>query len=93
MNEDEKIVTLARATRARAHVPHTGVAEGAAVRDTDGRSHETVAASEKTMAAVATTTAAARFVNLRRRTSGAISRSMYGRLSRTGCQVRGACFQ
>ena len=37
--EDLKIVTLARATRARAHVPHTGVAEGAAVRDADGRTY------------------------------------------------------
>ena len=35
--EDAKIVTLARGARLRAHVPHTGVAEGAAVRDTDGR--------------------------------------------------------
>jgi hypothetical protein len=32
--EDAKIVTLARATRAR-----TGAAEGAAVRDTDGRTY------------------------------------------------------
>ena len=32
--EDAKIVTLARAARAR-----TGVAEGAAVRDTDGRTY------------------------------------------------------
>jgi cytidine deaminase len=37
--EDVKIVTLARAARARAHAPHTGVAEGAAVRDTDGRTY------------------------------------------------------
>ena len=29
--EDAKIVTLARGARLRAHVPHTGVAEGAAV--------------------------------------------------------------
>lgn len=32
--EDNKLVTLARATRAR-----TGAAEGAAVRDTDGRTY------------------------------------------------------
>jgi cytidine deaminase len=32
--EDKKLVTLARATRAR-----TGAAEGAAVRDTDGRTY------------------------------------------------------
>jgi hypothetical protein len=32
--EDSKLVTLARATRAR-----TGAAEGAAVRDTDGRTY------------------------------------------------------
>ena len=37
--EDLKIVTLARATMQRAHVPHTGVREGAAVRDTDGRTY------------------------------------------------------
>ena len=37
--EDAKIVTLARAARLRAHAPHTGVAEGAAVRDTDGRTY------------------------------------------------------
>jgi cytidine deaminase len=39
VTEDEKILTLARATRARAHAPHTGIAEGAAVRDTDGRTY------------------------------------------------------
>ena len=37
--EDAKIVTLARGARLRAHVPHTGVAEGAAVRDVDGRTY------------------------------------------------------
>lgn len=37
--EDAKIVVLARAARLRAYVPHTGVAEGAAVRDTDGRTY------------------------------------------------------
>jgi len=37
--EDAKIVTLAKAARTRAHAPHTGVAEGAAVRDTDGRTY------------------------------------------------------
>ncbi len=37
--EDLKIVTLARATMARAYAPHTGVREGAAVRDTDGRTY------------------------------------------------------
>ena len=37
--EDAKIVTLARGARLRAHAPHTGVAEGAAVRDTDGRTY------------------------------------------------------
>jgi len=37
--EDAKIVTLARGARLRAHVPHTGCAEGAAVRDTDGRTY------------------------------------------------------
>jgi len=37
--EDVKIVTLARGGRLRAHAPHTGLAEGAAVRDTDGRTY------------------------------------------------------
>ena len=37
--EDTKIVTLARGARLRAHVPYTGLAEGAAVRDTDGRTY------------------------------------------------------
>ena len=37
--EDRKIVMLARATLQRAHAPHTGVGEGAAVRDTDGRTY------------------------------------------------------
>ena len=37
--EDAKIVTLARGARLRAHAPHTGVAEGAAVRDSDGRTY------------------------------------------------------
>lgn len=37
--EDAKIVTLARSARSRAHAPHTGVREGAAVRDTDGRTY------------------------------------------------------
>jgi len=37
--EDAKILTLARGARLRAHAPHTGLAEGAAVRDTDGRTY------------------------------------------------------
>ena len=37
--EDAKILTLARGARLRAHAPHTGVAEGAAVRDTEGRTY------------------------------------------------------
>ncbi len=37
--EDGKLVVLARAARLRAHAPHTGVAEGAAVRDVDGRTY------------------------------------------------------
>ncbi len=38
-SEDAKLVTLARAARLRAHAPHTAVAEGAAVRDVDGRTY------------------------------------------------------
>jgi cytidine deaminase len=37
--EDAKILTLARVARQRAYAPHTGVVEGAAVRDTDGRTY------------------------------------------------------
>jgi cytidine deaminase len=37
--EDTKLVTLARSARSRAHVPYSGAAEGAAVRDTDGRTY------------------------------------------------------
>ena len=38
--EDAKLVVLARAARARAYVPHgQGRVEGAAVRDTDGRTY------------------------------------------------------
>ena len=37
--EDAKILTLARGARLRAHAPHTGRAEGASVRDTDGRTY------------------------------------------------------
>ncbi len=37
--EDAKLVTLARMARTRAYAPHTGVADGAAVRDTDGRTY------------------------------------------------------
>ncbi|HWH27703.1 MAG TPA: cytidine deaminase [Mycobacteriales bacterium] len=37
--EDGKLVTLARAARLRAHAPRTGVTEGAAVRDADGRTY------------------------------------------------------
>ena len=55
--EDAKIVTLARGARLRAHTPHTGVAEGAAVRDTDGR---TYAAATVENADAALTTSALR---------------------------------
>jgi hypothetical protein len=37
--EDAKLLTLARAAQQRAYAPHTGLAEGAAVRDTDGRTY------------------------------------------------------
>ncbi len=37
--EDAKIVTLARGARLRAHAPHSGLREGAAVRDADGRTY------------------------------------------------------
>jgi cytidine deaminase len=53
--EDTKIVTLARSARQRAHVPYTGVAEGAAVRDTDGRTY--AAATVETSEPALTTSA------------------------------------
>jgi cytidine deaminase len=37
--EDAKLITLARGARLRAHAPHTSAAEGAAVRDTEGRTY------------------------------------------------------
>ena len=37
--EDAKLLTLARAARLRAHAPYTALTEGAAVRDTDGRTY------------------------------------------------------
>ena len=37
--EDLKLVTLASRALQRAHAPHTGEPEGAAVRDTDGRTY------------------------------------------------------
>ncbi|RZS29623.1 hypothetical protein EV193_11926 [Herbihabitans rhizosphaerae] len=54
--EDAKIITLARSTRAR-----TGAAEGAAVRDTDGRTYTagTVALSSLKLTALQAAVAAA----------------------------------
>jgi len=37
--EDAKLVTLARSARGRAYATRTGLAEGAAVRDSDGRTY------------------------------------------------------
>jgi cytidine deaminase len=37
--EDVKIVRLARVARQRAYVPRTGLGQGAAARDTDGRTY------------------------------------------------------
>ncbi|MDQ6873588.1 MAG: cytidine deaminase [Actinomycetota bacterium] len=57
--EDAKILILARAARQRAYAPHSGAAaaEGAAVRDTDGR---TYAAATVEMSDPALTTSALR---------------------------------
>ena len=68
--EDLKIVALARATRLRAHAPHSGVAEGAAVRDTDGR---TYAAATVENADPALTTSALRAAVAAAASSGARS--------------------
>jgi cytidine deaminase len=54
--EDAKLVIIARATRGRAYVPHGhGPVEGAAVRDTDGRTYS--AATVENAAARLTTSA------------------------------------
>jgi cytidine deaminase len=68
--EDAKIVTLARGARLRAHAPHTGLAEGAAVRDTDGR---TYAAATVENADPALTTSALRAAVVAAASSGARS--------------------
>ena len=68
--EDAKLLTLARGARARAHAPHTGVAEGAAVRDTDGR---TYAAATVENADPALTTSALRGAVVAAASSGARS--------------------
>ena len=68
--EDAKIVTLARGARLRAHAPYTGVAEGAAVRDTDGR---TYAAATVENADPALTTSALRAAVVAAASSGARS--------------------
>jgi cytidine deaminase len=52
-DEDAKLVVLARATRLRAHAPRSGAAEGAAVRDSDGRTY-TAATVENVDAALTT---------------------------------------
>ncbi len=59
--EDAKIVTLARGARLRAHAPHTGCSEGAAVRDTDGRTYvaASVALPSLTLSALQAAVAAA----------------------------------
>ena len=68
--EDTKIVTLARSARQRAHAPHTGVAEGAAVRDSEGR---TYAAATVENADPALTTSALRAAVAAAASSGARS--------------------
>jgi cytidine deaminase len=68
--EDSKLVTLARGARLRAHVPHTSAAEGAAVRDTDGR---TYAAATVENADPALTTSALRAAVAAAASSGARS--------------------
>jgi cytidine deaminase len=70
--EDAKIVTLARSARLRAYVPHGGLAaaEGAAVRDTDGR---TYAAATVENADPALTTSALRAAVAAAASSGARS--------------------
>jgi cytidine deaminase len=59
--EDAKIVTLARSVRSRGYAPHTGRLEGAAVRDTDGRTYvaATVEHADPTMAVSAVRAAVA----------------------------------
>jgi hypothetical protein len=56
--EDAKLVTLARATRAR-----TGAASGAAIRDTDGRTYAAAAVSLPSMSLTALQVAVAMAVS------------------------------
>jgi cytidine deaminase len=68
--EDAKIITLARAARQRAYAPYTAVAEGAAVRDTDGRTYAAATVENVdaalTMSAVRAAVAAAAASGVRR---------------------------
>ena len=68
--EDRKIVTLAQAARQRAYAPYTGATEGAAVRDTDGR---TYAAATVEVSDAALTTSALRAAVTAAAASGARS--------------------
>lgn len=68
--EDAKLVTLARSARLRAYAPHTSTPEGAAVRDTDGR---TYAAATVENADPALTTSALRAAVAAAASSGARS--------------------
>ena len=68
--EDVKIMRLARAARQRAYAPYTGAMEGAAVRDTDGR---TYAAATVEIADAALTTSALRAAVAAAAASGARS--------------------
>jgi cytoskeletal protein RodZ len=74
--EDAKIVTLARAAQQRAYAPHTGVAEGAAVRDVDGRTYAAATVEHRderlTTSAVRAAVAAAASSGVRRFTAVAI---------------------
>ncbi|MDQ1682730.1 MAG: hypothetical protein QOG52_1417 [Frankiaceae bacterium] len=45
--EDAKLIVLARAARVRAYAPYGGVIEGAAVRDTDGRTYAAATVQHK----------------------------------------------
>lgn len=66
--EDTKLIRLARTALGRAYAPHTGAAQGAAVRDTDGR---TYAAATVELADPAWTTTALRGALVAALSSGA----------------------
>ena len=83
--EDAKIVTLARSARAR-----VGAAEGAAVRDTDGRTYAAATVALPSLRLTALQAAVAAAVSSGRARPGGGRRRHRGRLDRPGVAGRRA---